>query len=103
MHKLRRLYAADNELAVVPAELGSLLLLSELDLANNNLSRIPSQVGAMSLRVIRVDGNPLLWPAMALVEEGQVRTHTPSPRQPFRPFRPIRRQSNSSDADGCSP
>ena len=79
MHKLRRLYAADNELAVVPAELGSLLLLSELDLANNNLSRIPSQVGAMSLRVIRVDGNPLLWPAIGLVEEGQVRTHMPLP------------------------
>ena len=87
MHKLRRLYAADNELAVVPAELGSLLLLSELDLANNNLSRIPSQVGAMSLRVIRVDGNPLLWPAMALVEEGQVRTRTRT-RTLLRPPKP---------------
>ena len=50
----------DNKLTSVPAEIGQLTALRELNLNNNKLTSVPAEIGQLtSLTVLYINGNQL--------------------------------------------
>lgn len=56
---LQRLAAAGNRLSYVDEEIGSLRSLTHLDLANNQLIRLPVSLGTLPLKELVLEGNVL--------------------------------------------
>ena len=54
------MYLDGNQLTSVPAEIGQLTSLRELDLGSNQLTSVPAEIGQLtSLRELCLDGNQL--------------------------------------------
>eukprot|EP00249_Psilotum_nudum_P018527 c26852_g1_i1 orf=594-1856(-) len=70
--ELRILDLSENALSSIPEGLSCLTCLEELDLSNNDLRTLTPQLGHLdfTLRVLRVDGNPLRSIRRSILERG---------------------------------
>ena len=49
-----------NKLTSLPAKIGQLTRLQELEFTSNNLSSLPAEIGQLTnLQTFKIDGNPL--------------------------------------------
>ena len=60
----------NNQLVILPTEIGHLDTLVELDLANNCLVRLPTQLSELELEVMWIDGNPVEYPEQDIISLG---------------------------------
>ena len=68
------LYLANNQLDQVPAEMGQLVYLYELDLSQNQLSWLPEEIGQMvSLETLSLQDNRLTRLPNAIAQLSQLR------------------------------
>ena len=61
-----------NTLTQVPEQLTELSALSEMDISNNSVTKLPPVLGLMhpTLRVLQVEGNPIRSIRQAILQRG---------------------------------
>ena len=64
--------STDNKLSDVSDDVFNKGTLTFLNLANNNLSKIPTVLGFMKLLGLQIDGNPLKLIKRQVIEKGTV-------------------------------
>ncbi|KAL3677555.1 hypothetical protein R1sor_027503 [Riccia sorocarpa] len=60
-----------NDLCILPDSIGDLVSLTHLNLSYNQIKELPDSFGRLEKLVdLKMDGNPLLYPPMSIVEKG---------------------------------
>jgi Leucine-rich repeat (LRR) protein len=71
LSNLRELDLAENQLTALPAEIGCLTQLERLDLLNNKLTILAREISSLTkLDELSLDGNPLIDPSSDIVDQG---------------------------------